>query len=324
MGNNERRAVLEELEARDGVRVFSLFLGDRPGLETRLASDAVSIVHQHLMEIGRADRLGVVLYTRGGDTMVPLRVVNLLREYCGVLVVYVPYRCHSAGTMICLGADHVYMSPLGELSPIDPSVQSPFIPKVDGNNVAIGIEDVISYLELAENRSGLTDQDVKAQVFLKLAEKLGPIALGSINRTYLGIRSLANELLSMRASGKAIAEPDGATLIDYLTTKLYFHDRPICRKETTKIGMSFVEEPDEERDELLLRLFALYSDDLQLQRPFNPLECMQGEEPEEVSIRRAYIESLQLCHAFTNHGTVSRVTQPPPNVPPGSTSRSSP
>ena len=316
MSIEERRAALGKLETKDNVRLFSLFLADRPGLPTKLAGDVISIVHEHLAAIGRVDRWGVVLYTRGGDPLVPLRLVNLIREYCEEFVAYVPFRCHSAGTMICLGADLVYMSPLGELSPIDPTVQSPLIPKIDGSSVPVGIEDVISYLELADGGSGLTDQDVKAQVFLKLADSLGPIALGNINRTYLGIRALANELLSIR-KGETISESDRADLIDSFTTKLYFHDRPICRKEARKIGMNFVAESDNERDDLLLTLLDLYSSDLQIQRPFNPSECIQGDGPEEVEIDRAYIESQSVAHSFNNRGNITRLPQPPKNVPPG-------
>jgi hypothetical protein len=274
------------------------------------------MIHEHLEAIGHVERLGLLLYTRGGDTLVPLRLVSLLREYCKQLHVYVPFRAHSAGTMICLGADTVHMSPLGELSPIDPTVSSPIIPKVEGANVGIGIEDVISYLQLAEERTGLRDQQIKVQVFLKLAEQVTPIALGNINRTYLGIRSIASELLSLRAQND-LQDHEQTKLIDFLTTKLYFHDRPITRGEAKKIGMKFVADPDPALDGFLIEIQRQYGSDLDLSHAFNPAEILKDKTTETAAITAALVESTSLCHAFVFEGTITKILQPPPNVPPG-------
>ncbi|MBU0734226.1 MAG: hypothetical protein KKG10_08760, partial [Proteobacteria bacterium] len=46
----------------------------------------------------------------------------MLREFCEKLAVLVPFRAHSAGTTLALGADEIVMGPLGELGPVDPSV----------------------------------------------------------------------------------------------------------------------------------------------------------------------------------------------------------
>lgn len=43
--------------------------------------------------------------------------------------VIVPYRAHSTGTLIAIGADKIIMGRLGELSPVDPSTGHPFNPE---------------------------------------------------------------------------------------------------------------------------------------------------------------------------------------------------
>jgi ClpP class serine protease len=43
-------------------------------------------------------------------------LVTLLRQYCKRLAVLVPFRAHSAGTLISLGADEIVMLPGSELA----------------------------------------------------------------------------------------------------------------------------------------------------------------------------------------------------------------
>ncbi len=314
MGRNERRAAYAALERHDNMEAICLFLGDRANVETKLASDIVPLIHEHLEGLGSPKRLGLVLFARGGVTPVPLRVVELCREYCTEFLVYVPYRAHSAATMICLGADTVYMSPLGELSPIDPTVTSPLIPKVDGKDVGIGIEDVISFLELAEERGGLSDQDVMAKVFLHLSEAVGPTVLGNINRTSHGIRAIANQLLDLRTNKSELNAHVRKDLIEALTSKLYFHDRPICRREAVDIGMKFVAEKDVDRDRLMLDVYRTYASDLNLSRPFIP-SLVESETSKEIVVPGAYLESKNLSHAFIFGGSVISIGQLPPGVP---------
>jgi ClpP class serine protease len=66
----------------------------------------------------------------------------------------VPYKAHSAGTMIALGADEIVMSDLSEISPIDPSTANVFNPSDPTNlqnKIPISVEDVIAYFDLAKN-----------------------------------------------------------------------------------------------------------------------------------------------------------------------------
>jgi len=315
MTRSRRIELLSKLEEAQDLRVISIFLGDRNGVVTKLASDIIPIVFQHLRAIGKKPALGIILYTRGGDTLVPLRLVTLVREFCDTLKVYVPFRAHSAGTMICLGCDHIIMSPLGELSPIDPSVVSPFAPKVEGNQVGISIEEVISYFELARSRGGLTDQETLARVFIQLADSIGPLTLGKINRTYMGIRLLADNLLSQRTMDPLL-EPQKAEMLDYLTTKLYFHDRPITRGEVQGIGLDFVEEPDALVDQLMLDIYDTYAEDIGLLEPFSPDVLLGGQSSVQVTVPGAFVESIEMCHAFNFGGTVTRMVQPQTKVPP--------
>jgi ClpP class serine protease len=65
------------------------------------------------------------LYTRGGNTLAAWTLVNLIRNFCKDFEVIVPFNCHSAGTLISLGANRIVMTKQATLGPIDPSVNGP-------------------------------------------------------------------------------------------------------------------------------------------------------------------------------------------------------
>src|SRR5215475_12985869 len=129
MPRQARSAILHEIGAELQAGVVGYVTGDRENLETYVGVDVLPRLPRHLEAIGKQERLALVLYTLGGDTNTPWPFVNFLRAYCDELYVLVPFWAHSSGTLIALGADKVYMTRFGTLSPIDPSVTNEFNPQ---------------------------------------------------------------------------------------------------------------------------------------------------------------------------------------------------
>src|ERR1035437_8446912 len=123
-----RDGLLRDIEQRLKTRIITYLTGDRPGLEAQVSADVIPKFRRHLEAIGEVESISLFLYTRGGDTNVPWRLINLLREYCKRLSVLIPYKAHSSGTLISMGADEIVMGKMGELSSIDPSVTTSFNP----------------------------------------------------------------------------------------------------------------------------------------------------------------------------------------------------
>src|SRR5215468_5658831 len=141
-----RSAILREIGAELDAGVLAYVTGDRENLQTEVSADVLRRVPRHLEAVGRRERLALVLYTLGGDTNTPWPFVNFLRGYCDELCVLVPFWAHSAGTLIALGADKIYMTRFGTLSPIDPSVTNEFNPlDAAGDGVPIAVEDVLAF-----------------------------------------------------------------------------------------------------------------------------------------------------------------------------------
>ncbi|MCD6233193.1 hypothetical protein J7J81_02320, partial [bacterium] len=125
----ETKNLIQQIEANRGSKVITYLTSDRKGpVNARIAMDIIPVISQQLHQIGKTEEIDLFLYSTGGDTMVPWRLVSMIREYCNKFSVLVPYKAHSAATMIALGADEIVMTDLSELSPIDPSTANVFNP----------------------------------------------------------------------------------------------------------------------------------------------------------------------------------------------------
>lgn len=171
MSNQRRKELISKLEKALSSRVLTLITGDRQGMETRIAPDLIPLVAEHLSRIGSAESLSLFIYTPGGDSIAGWGVVNLIRQYCTKFKVLVPFRALSCGTLISLGADEIIMGKHGFLSPIDPSVASPFNPPTPGPQqfgaislLPVSVEDMIGFLELARKEMGLKSDESMVQV----------------------------------------------------------------------------------------------------------------------------------------------------------------
>ena len=122
--------LIRSIEQETDSRLVVYITGDRQHQETRIAGDIFPFCHQHLQRIGKQKSVSLFLYTRGGLTMAGFGIVNLFREFCNDFSVIIPFRAHSCGTLIALGANKILMTKMGQLSPIDPSVDHPLGPQV--------------------------------------------------------------------------------------------------------------------------------------------------------------------------------------------------
>src|SRR5262245_11847989 len=240
----ERSAILREIGTELRTGVVAYVTGDRENLETYVGTDVLRRIPRHLEAIGRQERLALVLYTLGGDTNTPWPFVNFLRSYCDELFVLVPFWAHSTGTLISLGADKIYMTRFGTLSPIDPSVTNEFNPPDranPGERIPIAVEDVLAYFQLAAEQ-GIDDAELAGDAFRQLAASVHPLALGNVKRSVEQIWQLAKKLIRLHAPNADDASL--TALVTRLTTELYSHSHLITRAEATAMGLP-VEQPSE-------------------------------------------------------------------------------
>jgi hypothetical protein len=287
----ERKEIIKKIEQLRGSKVITYATSDRQGpINARVAMDIIPIISAQLRRIGKQEKIDLVLYSAGGDTMVPWRLVSMIREYCNQFSVIIPYKAHSAATMISLGADEIVMSDMSELSPIDPStanVFNPVDPQNPQNRIPISVEEVMSYFDLAKNKFGIKSDEELTKIFNKFVEatpSIHPLALGNVNRTHNLIKILAKRLL--KSHKEAMKEDEIEKIIEFLTEKLYSHQYFIGRKEAKEdLGIKPVVFADKELSDLMTEIYGEYNKEMRMTEIWNPEIEMAGNDP--VS-RKAY------------------------------------
>ena len=295
LATQQRKEIIATLEGKLSARLLVVVTGDRQGMETRIAPDILPLISEHLANIGTTENLALFIYTPGGDTIVGWGLVNLLRQYCKKLKVLVPFRALSCGTLIALGADNIIMGRHGFLSPIDPSVSSPFNPTTPGvqqpgavSLLQVSVEDMVGFLELARKEIGLKTEESMVSVLNILANKVHPLALGAVYRAREQTGDLAKRLLASHSNDKANIE----RIVKRLTQELPTHNYLIGRLEAKdEIGLD-IEEPSEEIDHLMWRLYKDYQDWLHLTSPFSAELDLGTERQKRVRYERAAVESI--------------------------------
>ncbi|MCL5261652.1 MAG: helix-turn-helix domain-containing protein [Gammaproteobacteria bacterium] len=72
----------------------------------------------------------LVLHSQGGILEAAIKLVEIIKIYANEFEVIVPFIAKSAATIIALKADTLYLTPVSELGPVDPIVQSPTNPAI--------------------------------------------------------------------------------------------------------------------------------------------------------------------------------------------------
>jgi len=298
--------LIKKIEAKRGSKVITYITSDRQGpVNARVAMDVVPLISEQLRKIGKTDKIDLFLYTAGGDTMVPWRLVSMIREYCDTFTVLVPYKAHSAGTMIALGADEIVMSDLSEISPIDPSTANVFNPSDPTNpqtKIPISVEDVIAYFDLAKNKFGIKSDEDLTKIFNKFMEstpQIHPLALGNVNRTHNLIRLLAKRLL--KSHKEPMKEDQIEKIVEAFTEKLYSHMYFIGRKEAKEeLNVKSIIYADADLSGLMSELYSEYSTEMELQNtvwnPENEIGMNASQNKKEYKV--AFVESAMLSKAY--------------------------
>lgn len=332
MALEQRQEIIKRIEAERGGRTLVCFFNfDRestpqiPGLGTQFSSDTKEALFRVLKEsVPATGKVDLCLYTRGGDTNSVWPIASLLREFDPDFEVLVPFRCHSGGTLLALGAKKIIMTQLAELSPIDPSTGNQFNPSdpvEPRNRLAISVEDVQAYRRFILDQFKLEAKEAEAAAipasdllrpFLEqLTERVHPLALGNVHRVHQQIKELGRKLLELHPiKGRDLDEA-----IEALTTRFYSHLHMINSHEAREIlGEAQVEFASAELARLLDELLRSFEDDFKLRSPFF-LNAHLGEDREkEARFIGGAVESKAWSYLFETSAKLRQHSALPANV----------
>ncbi len=302
----DRIALYQELEESRGSKVIVYITGDRRGLETQVHPEVLEFMVDHLDIIGTVPKISLVLYTRGGHTLAAWSIANFIRQYCDEFEIIIPSKAHSAGTLICLGANTIVMTKQATLGPIDPSVNTPLNPPIPGappnTRVPVSVEAINGFIELAKSIGVKSSADLSA-IMSMLSSHVHPLVLGEVYRTRSQIRMLGARLLSKHMTDKEKIKK----ILSFLCSESGSHDYTIYRQEARdELGLN-IESPSDELYHLIKHIYDDIADELQLTAPYNPSILLSGQTKISYSLVRALVESTTGgSHKFISEGVLHK------------------
>ena len=188
MSRETRKRLISALEKKRNSKIIAYITSDRPNLSSQIAEDTIPIIYEQILLIEPKERknIDLFIYSRGGDSDTPWSIVSMFRESTGdgKFNVIIPYRAHSAATMIALGADEIIMTEKGELGPVDITIGSgPYNPVEKNSNrrLPVSVEDVRGYFSLLE-KIGCKRSTEKIKSFEYITQQVHPLVLGTVHR----------------------------------------------------------------------------------------------------------------------------------------------
>jgi hypothetical protein len=298
--------LIQKIQEKRNSKVITYVTGDRQPFVTKVADDIIPIFAKHLEKIGKQKTISLFLYTRGGDMITPIRLIKLMRSYADEIEMIIPYRAHSAGTLISIGADKIVMGRLGELSPVDPSTGHPFNPENPANpkqKMEISVEDLNSYFLLAKEKAGVKDEQM-VNVYEDLVSKIHPLSLGNAYRATRMAKQITEKLLLMHFD-KIDDKEKIDKIVKEITGDICIHGYPITRDEVASLGLNMIE-PDAELEKTMWELYENYAEKMELNKKFDPVAILGGQEMANFKFPGALIESIDLTDSFIFNGKIRR------------------
>lgn len=297
--HKERQRLFDQLFAHRQRTLLTLITSTKkPELfATQIAQDILPIFYQILSGMQKGLKLDILIYSSGGQIDVPWPLVNLLREYTDDIHALIPWRAHSAATLLVLGANSIGMGPLASLSPIDPQFQLRLPDKQQ--TVGASVEDVYGYYRLV-NEIMTLDSAGRSEALKLLASRISPEVLGKISRVRREIRIIATNLLHLHMQDEAIIEK----IVNALVEELPSHQYLINRKEAADLGLP-VYHLDESTEPLSFQILDSYVKEAAMEEPGMAVD-FGPDAVKMVDMNRAFIETRERSFVFRTKYTFHR------------------
>ena len=320
MPKQERLDLIKKIEEKTNSKILVYFTGDRKGLETRISSDVIPFIYKHLEKFGTVPKISLLIYTTGGITISGYGIVNMIREHCDEYGIIIPFKCLSTGTLMALGANTIIMSKMGQLGPVDPSLEHPLGPEIQHPQnpsikvkVPVNVEDVVSFFDLAKKEAKTNSEEEFTKVLMTLSGGIHPLVLGAVNRSRNEIRFLAKTLLKQHITDEEKINKIVKTLIE----ERFSHNYLIGRKEAkNELGLNIIDASDELMQDIM-KLYGEYNKIMNLDIPHNNELELAGQNETTTSFHRCVVESENLTHTFTTEAKINRlqITNPKTGIP---------
>ena len=211
---------------------------------SNLDMEILPTLYQHLMQVGKVERLDVVLQSKGGVVNAARRIALLLRDFTEHLSFIVPYYCESSATILSLSADEIIAGQMAIFSPIDPHLQGGEGDTRDSYS-ALSCMDIKKFGQMSEDWFGLNKEEVQQEALPLLCQSIFPPTLTTFYRTTLEAQQIGEELLNFQLPH--VSPEQRASIIKHLMFDYHSHGYAITREEMHNIGLNMRVEEEVER-----------------------------------------------------------------------------
>jgi hypothetical protein len=228
-----RKAIFQQIQDELGKPVLSYFVNFHGAIV--INDDDRKIIHSALQDMDLSEGLALIINAPGGDGLAAERIIKTCRSYSGTngYTALVPDKAKSAATMICFGADEIYMGPTSELGPIDPQT----VRETPEGYKALSARNVIeSYKSLFKEAA---EADGNLEPYLQQLERFDERNIKDLKQACdlsddIAAQTLASGMMSNLTVAQVKDKIDNFTEPDQTLS----HGRPIYREEADNTGLN--------------------------------------------------------------------------------------
>ncbi|MGH8052063.1 MAG: SDH family Clp fold serine proteinase [Arenimonas sp.] len=218
---------IKELEALRNSRVLVF-------AASHLEIEILPVLYEQLLEIGKVERLDVVLQGRGGVVNGARRIALLLRQFTDHLGFIIPHYCESSCTILALAADEIVAGDLAIFSPIDPHLHGSV--GAEGEVSAFSCLDIKLFSEMSADWFGVSSEEARLQSLSILCNSIFPPTLTGFYRTTLELKQIGEELLKFQLPEKS--NEFRQAIITKLMFGYHSHNYAITGHQMEEIGLN--------------------------------------------------------------------------------------
>ncbi len=288
MAYKERKNIYKKIEEKRNRPLIVYVTSIRPNLSSNMGGDAIAEIIEQIQLIPEDKKeVDFMIISNGGDAIVALRIISMLRERFDKVSVLLPYVAYSAATILSLGADDIVMHPFSNLGPIDPQLTT--IKKNQQGQTeqrSFSSEDLRNFIDFIKTDVGVTDQQHLITAISPLLNDIGALPIGNAKRSQQLSLSLSEKMLNLHLQDKNKSK----NIAKQLNSSYYHHGYAVGRKEAQEIGLDIVI-PDNELENLLWEVWQDFSNEMNANTVFDPVrELFTNPESSEILSKVPVVE----------------------------------
>lgn len=263
-------AVVREVEKERGSRIWSMLHVARG---QHICGPAMWSLYEGRAKTGTGDKVEIVLHSGGGHPEIAYAAMKFFRRRFKEVNVIVPLHAKSAATLMCLGADKIFMGELSELGPIDIQLNDDvkygergFSPLDEFKSLEFMREQAIEWMDyyaaVMNRRYGMSIKEalkdsvpLVSSLMRPMFEQIDPIEMGGNRRALAISEEYATRMLAL------VGNANSREIVRRMVWEYPSHDFHVDFEEVKEVGLPVERLPESQDTRLTAAIFDLEKED---------------------------------------------------------------